>query len=381
MTDSRPLVIHVVYGFDVGGLENCIVNLINRMNPALFRHQVLALTSCNPSFCSRVERDDVEFISLGKSPGHSIKLYPQLYRLFRRYRPSIVHTRNLAALETVLPSLAAGVAVRIHGEHGWDSFDREGTSSKYRLVRKIYSPFVTHYVALSGQIVQYVQHKVGIDSRRISRICNGVDTQRFVPGTQGREKVGGAGDFSPEHIVIGTVGRLQAVKDQITLVRAFAIARQQGASAQKLRLLIAGEGPLRGAVEDEVRTHGLEDWVTLLGERSDVPTVMRGLDVFVLPSRSEGISNTILEAMATGLPVIATNVGGSHELNAPGETGALVAAEDPQSMAHEMLRYAADVALRRSHGSAGRLRVESQFSLNGMVESYTHLYERLLQRR
>ena len=165
------------------------------------------------------------------------------------------------------------------------------------------------------------------------------------------------------------------------MVRAFAIARQQGASAQKLRLLIAGEGPLRGAVEDEVRTHGLEDWVTLLGERSDVPTVMRGLDVFVLPSRSEGISNTILEAMATGLPVIATNVGGSHELIAPGETGALVAAEDPQSMAHEMLRYVADVALRRSHGSAGRLRVESQFSLNGMVKSYTHLYERLLQRR
>ena len=151
-SDPRPLIAHVLYRFDVGGLENGVVNLINRMPAERFRHTVIALDACVPAFCERVTRSDVEFISLNKPPGHGIKLYPRLYRLFRQVRPAVVHTRNLAALECVVPAWAARVPVRVHGEHGWDTSDPGGTAVKYQRLRRLYSPWVQRYIALSGSM-------------------------------------------------------------------------------------------------------------------------------------------------------------------------------------------------------------------------------------
>lgn len=381
--DSQPLVMHVVYSFDVGGLENGVVNLINRMPADRFRHAVVALTACADDFCKRVQRDDVQFLSLHKPPGHGIKLYPRLYRLFRTHRPAVVHTRNLAALEAIVPAWAAGVPVRVHGEHGWDVSDPHGTRRKFQVLRRAYSPFVQRYVALSGQIERYLVDRVGIPAQRVERICNGVDTERFQPGAAaGRAPLAGSPFNDTDVIVVGSVGRLQAVKDQLNLVRALAVARERGgATGAKLRLAIAGDGPLRPAVEEEIRRHRLSDAVWLAGERRDVPEVMRGFDVFALPSKAEGISNTILEAMSSGLPVVATAVGGNAELVSESKTGALVPAEDPAAMADALLCYASDAALRHRHGQAGRLKVEQSFSLAGMVARYTDLYERLLRQR
>lgn len=381
MSDPRPLVTHVVYRFDVGGLENGLVNLINRMPERYFRHQVVALTHCAPAFCARIRRPDVEFVSLHKPPGQGIRLYPRLYRLFRHHRPAIVHTRNLAALEAAVPAWAAGVPVRVHGEHGWEESDPEGALRKFRVLRRLYQPFVTHYIALSAQLERYLVDAVGIPSARVSRICNGVDSVRFHPASAPTPLPGMPFPSSPR-VVAGTVGRLQAVKDQLTLVRAFAqcIARRLPGS-EHLYLLIAGDGPLRGAVEAEVRSSGLGARVWLAGERADVPEVLRCLDFFVLPSISEGISNTVLEAMASALPVVATAAGGNGELVVDGTTGVLVPPADPAAMATALSACAADGALRQGLGQAGRQRVEQGFSLDGMVERYTDLYQRLLQLR
>lgn len=376
--DERPLVMHVLYSFDVGGLENGVVNLINHMAYDRFRHAVVAIAQCAPSFCQRVRRTDVEFISLHKPPGHGVKLYPRLYRLFRQTRPAIVHTRNLAALEFAVPAAFAGVRARVHGEHGWDTSDPGGTRRKYQLLRRAYSPFVNRYVALSGQIESYLTDRVGIARGRVERICNGVDTQRFRPAVQ-RASIAGSPFADPAAVVIGTVGRLQTVKDQVSLVRAVAIARKQGVDGSALRLLIAGDGPQRAEVESEIRAAGIADITWLAGERSDVPEVMRAIDVFALPSRAEGISNTILEAMASGLPVVATDVGGNAELVVAGQTGALVPAENPDAMAQALLRYTSDAALRQKHGASGRQRVEQNFSIDNMVTRYTQLYESLLR--
>lgn len=382
-SDGRPLVMHVLYSFDVGGLENGVVNILNRMPAERFRHMVVALSHCAESFSKRVQRDDVQFISLHKPPGHGVKLYPRLFRLFREHRPAIVHTRNLAALEAAVPAWAAGVPARVHGEHGWDVSDPGGTLRKYQLVRRAYSPFVARYVALSGQIERYLVERVGVAAARVERICNGVDSIRFHPAPGGmRAPLAGNPFDAPGALVVGTVGRLQVVKDQLNLVRALAVARRDGGeAAARLRLVIAGEGPLRPAIEDEIRQQGLADVVWMAGERKDVPEVMRSLDIFALPSRAEGISNTILEAMASGLPVVATDVGGNGELIEAGRTGLLVPAEEPVTMAEALMCYASNVALRNSHGLSGRLRVEQGFSLDTMVARYTELYERLLRRR
>src|SRR5688572_1793372 len=117
--ERRPLIAHVVYRFDVGGLENGVLNLINHMPVESYRHAVISLTDIT-DFQSRIERDNVELIALNKRPGHGMKVFPRVWSLFRRMRPSIVHTRNLAALEMAIPAWTAGVPIRVHGEHGRD---------------------------------------------------------------------------------------------------------------------------------------------------------------------------------------------------------------------------------------------------------------------
>ncbi|KAA3652561.1 MAG: TIGR03088 family PEP-CTERM/XrtA system glycosyltransferase [Proteobacteria bacterium] len=380
MSEMRaPLVAHIVYSFRIGGLENGVVNLINAMPASRYRHVVIALTDCDPDFSARVRRQDVDFISLRLPPGHGVRHYLTLYRLLRRLRPDIVHTRNLAALEMVVPAWAARVPVRIHGEHGWDSSDPGGRSRKYRLLRRLYAPFVTHYIALSVQLSSYLTRAVGVSSARVTRICNGVDAQRFVPA--GRRAVAPEGFANDNCVVFGTVGRLQTVKDQVTLVRAFgrwlagdALARQYA------RLVIVGDGPQRAEVEAAIAAADVAGRVWLAGAREDVPQLLQGLDVFVLPSKAEGISNTLLEAMASGLPVIATDVGGNSELVVPDSTGCLVPAEDPAAMAEAMQAVFHDPERRRAQRVAARRRVEAEFSLDAMVDRYMAVYDRMLVR-
>src|SRR5687767_4628774 len=157
---TAPLIAHVVYSFSVGGLANGLVNLVNRMPSQRWRHAIISLTQVSARFAERVERADVRFIELSKRPGHLVRDYPRLYRLFQELRPAVVHTRNLAALEAVVPAWAAGVPVRIHGEHGWDMNDPHGTRLRYRLVRRLYRPFVSHYVALSRHLNDYLERAI-----------------------------------------------------------------------------------------------------------------------------------------------------------------------------------------------------------------------------
>jgi len=375
--DLRPLIAHVVYRFDVGGLENGVVNLINRLPAARFRHAVVALTEVT-DFRDRILRDDVEFIALHKAPGPGLRLLPALRRTFATLKPDLVHTRNLAPLEASLPAWLAGVRARIHGEHGWDVGDLGGGNWKHRLVRRAYRPFVTHYVALSAHIEAYLRNEIGVPAARIRRICNGVDSLQFHPAGGGRAAIEGSPFNEASHFVVGTVGRLAAVKDQATLIRALALARQSAPDASRLRLAIVGAGPLRGELTELARKHGVAHQVWFSGARHDIAAVLRGLDLFALPSLAEGISNTVLEAMATGLPVVATAAGGTPELVNDGVSGTLVQPADEAALAAAMLNYLHDPELRRAHGQAARLAVETRFSLDRMVADYAALYESAL---
>ena len=375
MRDSRPLVVHLVYRFDVGGLENGVANLINHMPPEAYRHVVVALTEIT-DFRRRVRRDDVDFVALHKGPGHAVWLYPRLYRLFRDLQPAVVHTRNLAALEATIPAWAAGVPVRIHGEHGRDVGDLDGSNRKYQWVRRLYRPFVTRYVALSQDLAKYLRTQVGVPVDRITHIYNGVDTARFRPRDTRRAAIEGFPFVQDELWILGHVGRSEAVKDPLTLARAFVRALQlDPALRSRLRLVIVGEGPLRSQAHAILEAGQVAHLAWLPGERNDVPALLQSFDCFVLPSLAEGISNTILEAMACGLPVIATNVGGNGELLDAGQTGQLVPAADADAMASQILAYAHDPAAARAAGLAGRARVERLFSLDAMVERYTALYD------
>jgi sugar transferase (PEP-CTERM/EpsH1 system associated) len=378
--DNRPLVAHIVYRFDTGGLENGIVNLINHMPTSAYRHVVVALTEVT-DFSKRITRPDVEFISLHKPPGHGFLLYPKLYRLFKQMRPAIVHTRNLAALEAQMPAWAAGVPVRLHGEHGRDVTDLHGENRTLQRVRRVYRPFVHHYFALSRDLASYLKDKVHVPSERITQVYNGVDVARFSPPPGGvRASIAGCPFNDPGHWLIGTVGRMQAVKDQTNLARAFVLAlQQQPALRERLRLVLVGEGALRDQCAAILSEAGVLDLAWLPGERSDVADVMRGLDCFVLPSLAEGISNTILEAMATALPVIATDVGGNADLVVHGQTGEIVPSKQPKALARSIMALAAQPEQTRALGWAGRQRVQARFSLPAMVATYQLVYNQQLR--
>ncbi len=375
--DPRPLIVHVLYRLQIGGLENGVVNLVNQLPHDRYRHAIVCLTEAT-GFRERISRDDVAIHEMHKRPGQDPGLWRNLYRLFRRIRPTIVHSRNIGCLEAQIPAWLARVPCRIHGEHGWDVSDPDGSNRRYRWLRRLHSPLVHRFIALSREIEGYLVQRVGIRPDKVSRIYNGVDNRRFHPG---REHALPSGFAPAGSVVFGTVGRMHGVKDQVNLCQAFirlcAESPQRGAT---LRLVLAGDGPLRATCREMLDAAGLRELAWLAGNRDDIPQLLRSLDVFVLPSQAEGISNTILEAMASGLPVIATAVGGNSELVDDGRTGALVPPRDPDALAAAMAVYADDRALREAQGVAACARVASEFSMTRMLAAYGGVYDELIAR-
>jgi sugar transferase (PEP-CTERM/EpsH1 system associated) len=382
-----PLIVHVVYRFDVGGLENGVVNVVNRMPLGRYRHAIVSLTDVSSTFAARLDESrNVPTTALHKPPGHGWRAWGSLRELLGRWRPAIVHTRNLAALEMAPLAWACGVAARVHGEHGRDASDPDGSVRRYQWVRRVHRPFVDHYVGLSRDLVDYLVERVGVPRTRVTQIINGVDTQRFAPltpalGRSGARRHAECPFVDEGLVVVGTVGRMQTVKNQPLLAHAFVQAlRLEPSLRSTLRLVMIGDGPLRASVERILDAAQCRDLAWLPGARHDVAAQLRALDVFVLPSQAEGISNTILEAMACGVPVIATDVGGNRELVDDQVTGLIVPTDDATALACQIVALVCDARARVACGAAARQRACERFSLDAMVEAYAGVYDRVLRR-
>lgn len=355
-------------------MENGMVNLINHMPEERFRHVVICLDDYT-DFRTRIRRSDVDFYALAKPAGRDVSWYFRLWRLLRALSPDIVHTRNLSALEGQFVAAAAGIRARIHGEHGRDVFDLHGQNRKYNLLRKLARPLVRRYIAVSHDLAQWLIHTVGVPPQRVSQIYNGVDSALFHP-REGARQIGPAGFATETSFVIGSVGRMAEVKDYPNLVRAFIrLLEIEPAARLRARLVIIGEGVAREACLNLLREAGAEDLAWLPGERSDVAALMRNMDLFVLPSLGEGISNTILEAMACGLPIVATRVGGNPELVEDAHNGTLVPVSDPEALAQTLLNYLHSGRMLETQGRASRARIESDFSMQAMAQGYLSVYE------
>jgi sugar transferase (PEP-CTERM/EpsH1 system associated) len=369
---------HIIYRLDVGGLENGLVNLINLLPESRFRHSVICLTHCT-DFRHRIRRADTRYYALDKQPGVAPGMHVRLWRLLRAIEPDIVHTRNLAALECQVASWLAGRTATVHSEHGRDVGDLDGSNRKYRLLRRLHRPFVSHYIAVSRDLASYLETAIGVPRERISQIYNGVDSATFRPADREREPLPQAEFAPPGTFVVGTVGRMKAVKDQTTLAHAFVhLCAMLPEWKERLRLVLVGEGPLRDSCEDILRRARLDAQAWLPGQRNDISALMRAMDVFVLPSLAEGISNTLLEAMASGLPVVATKVGGNPELVADRVTGLLVPPSDPLALAQAIRTYLNDADARRRAGRKARAQAQAQFSMDAMVDGYLAVYRRVL---
>jgi sugar transferase (PEP-CTERM/EpsH1 system associated) len=378
---DRPLVAHIIYALSTGGLENGLVNIINRSPPERYRHVIICLTTAD-DFAHRITAPDVQVIELHKREGHDFQCYARLRRLLQELRPAIIHSRNMAALESQLCSLGLPGIKRVHGEHGREVNDLDGSNWKYLLFRKFMRFFIHRYIAVSKDLESWLKARVGVRESRVTQIYNGVDHSRFAPETVKPLALLPAQWQSLDGILVaGTVGRLTPVKDQQLLLRAVAHLRESDPDlSERLRLIIVGDGPLYPQLNELIEQLALRDSVWMAGDRQDVPDLLQAMDVFVLPSLGEGISNTVLEAMASGLPVIATAVGGNVELVEQDFNGSLIPTGDHVALAVALAALLKNDEDRTRQGENARQRVCHRFDWDRTVDAYLHVYDELLGR-
>lgn len=368
---SAPHIVHVLPGLGIGGTENGVMNLIGALRGD-FRHTVISMTGA--AAATRRLPPDTAVHCVRKRPGLDLSAVLRLAGLLRRLAPLVVHSRNWGALDAVFAARLAGVPIVIHGEHGREAADPQGLQPRRNFVRRLAQPLVDRFVTVSFDLQRWLIDTVRIPASKVLTIHNGVDLSRFSDDDReaGRRALG----VAEGKVVIGTVGRLDPVKDQLGLIEAVAALEDRSAI-----LVIVGDGPCRSSLEARAQSSDVTGRVRLLGERDDVPGLLRGFDVFVLPSLAEGISNTILEAMASGLPIVATRAGGSPELVQDGVTGTLVPVADRPALTAALATYVSDGHRRALHGKAGRQRAVEEFGLQRMVGRYVALYAALVRQK
>ena len=318
-------------------------------------------------------KQPVEIFSLNKGNKRDYLLPFKIARVVRKVRPHIVHTRNWAAIDGVIGAKLAGVRSVIHGEHGREASDPIGANIIRKKVRKGLSPWISEFVTVSSELRNWLIHDVGIPEKKVIQIINGVDTEKFKP-SENKEMSKSKLGIVPDSFIIGTVGRLDPVKDYQTLIKAFATLTTNTYKINKIKLLITGSGSEEQRLKTLSEDVRVADRVYFLGERQDIPELMQCMDVFVLPSIAEGISNTILEAMACGLPVITTKIGGNPELVDDGKTGFLFTSRDHIELADKLSFYCDNFSILMEHGLNARVRTEERFSLSRMIRDYDELY-------
>ncbi|MGH8191885.1 MAG: TIGR03088 family PEP-CTERM/XrtA system glycosyltransferase [Rhodanobacteraceae bacterium] len=378
---GKPLIVHLLYRLDTGGMERIAVSLINATRHR-YRHAVIALAGVGP-LRIEIENSVVACLSLDKKPGKDWPHYFRVWRALRALKPDLVQTYNIGTLDLAPVVKLAGVRRLVHAEHGRDVSDPRGDNAKNQRLRRWMAPFITRYVAVSPDLHAWLVDTVGIASSKVMYISNGIDLAPYADTCRksGSRRCEVLRDFAPAGTrLIGNVARLDKVKDHAGLLLAFKHLREQIGRVD-CRLVIAGDGSQREALARQVQELGLTDTVRLLGNRRDVPALLDSCDVFVLSSIAEGMPVTLLEAMAAGLPVVATDVGGVASVVERGVTGTLIPPRDRVALAEALGVYVADEGLRRQHGDAGRARVRARFGLGSMTSAYMALYDELLGHR
>jgi L-malate glycosyltransferase len=367
---DRLRVMHLVYRLQEGGMERGVLKIVNGLQSSAIESSICSTVPATQAKDSLTP--GVALFETERRPGNDPSFVWQLCQLLRRERPHILHTHSWGTLcEGLIAGRMARVPIVVHGEHG----TLQTKKSQIRIQRWAWQR-ADRLLAVSSRLADRMAAVVAVPRGSIRVIRNGVDAKRFQVARRAEARLRlGAASAIP---VIGTVGRLVDAKDHVTLLDALRLLASDG---RPFLTVIAGDGPLRPELEARIITLGLQDRVRLLGHRSDVEMVLAGLDLFVLPSQSEGLSNTILEAMASGLPVVATRVGGADEVIDDQRSGILVEPRSPAALAHAIVMLLTDRDYRAQIAAAGRARAEREFSLGGMVAAYERLYLEVARER
>ena len=365
----QPGVLQVVLSLDTGGTERLVVDLCTRLRRR-FRMAVCCLDS-EGALASELAEFGIDVVPLRREPGFRPSLAARIARVADQYHATVVHCHQYSPfVYGRLASLLAPKLRVVFTEHGRHS--DAPAPLRRRLINPLLSSRCGPVYSVSSALRQSMIAE-GFAAAQIDVIHNGVDPgprPTLADRRTARYNLGIWGNT----VVVGTVARLDPVKNLESLIEAFASVTE---FVPRCALVIVGDGSERERLEARVRSLGIADMVRFLGNRSDVRRLLPAFDVFVNSSVSEGVSLTILEAMATGLPVIATAVGGTPEIVEDGITGLLVPARNPRRLALSLIELCTARGRREMFGAAARTRVEQQFTIDRMVQQYADVYARL----
>jgi len=369
-SDSRPTVLHLVHSLEGGGTERTLGALLHELDGSKLRHVVV--TQRDAGHHAAQLPDSVACRALGAS-GRSRSTWFALRRIVSARRPVVVHARNTGTWADAILACARRRRVRLvlgfHGLENSGSF-----SPRQRLLARCGRLAGARFTSVSLAGRRKLQHDAGVPAHLVNVLPNGVDLRRFSKLQRAdRAAIRAELRLPRDTLAIAAVGSLTPVKGHDGLLRALA---RSSAPACRLSLVIIGDGPLRNELCRTAEALGIADRVILAGPREDVPAVLGAMDAYVCGSTSEGMSNALLEAMAAGLPVVATDVGDNAEVVRDQVDGLIVNPGDYEQIADRFALLASRPDLRVRLGSAARERAAG-YEFPNTVRSYSEFYERL----
>lgn len=359
---------HVLYSFDVGGLEGQLASLIDHMDSGKFSHSI-CLFSERTAALARIRNKDVKVHMIKRNFSNDPTVIFRLAGLLKRIRPDIVRTYNWGGMEGVIAAKLAGIGAIAHSEHGFDIEEIYKRKSRRVLLRRSVLRACDKIVAVSRYLENWLINDVKVPRDKIMLIPNGYDADIFFPGKdmERRRALG----IKDDELVIGAVGALKELKNQRCLISAFAgLARGRG----DLRLLLVGEGPLRKDLEALAMREGIAEKTIFMGEVSKPASIYKAMDIFALPSLSENAPNALLEAMATGLAIVATDVGDVKYMLDEGRCGIVVKAGDVCGLQNGIKYFLEDPSRIQAKGHAAASRAKEAFDIKKIKGIYEDLF-------
>lgn len=365
-------VMHILGNFGPGGAEMGVVRMINTFPEQSIKHSVCSIGS-NMTMKDLLEKE-TECISLGLDGG-SHTAFMQLKKIFVEKSVDIAHVNNIAPwFDVALASKLSGCKC-VQTFHGV-----EENRLKFSFLKKaqmFLALKMTDYLnSVSQSAADLLSRLSGINDKTINVITNGVDTDHFRPATQEqKDSIKKDFGFLSDNIIIGCVSGLRKVKNHKGLITAFKKVIQKNS---KCILVVVGTGPLEEALKRQCRELGIEEHVVFTGSQKNVVKCLNLFDLFVLNSRTEGLSYAILEAMAAGLPVIVTDVGGNTDLIETGTDGVLIEDNNVEMLSDTILKLCENKKMAEAIGLNAREKILNKYSIDVMLQNYSDLYQRLL---